>query len=81
MGAVTAGPANALEALLEAADRNSARLFELLGIEPSPTRTPTVRPTVCEWCGGPIQVARTGRPALFCSDAHRLRAWRAARGL
>jgi len=72
-GSVTANP------LVELADRNVAVLLAALGLEPAPTQTPTTRPTSCAWCGGPIRVASTGRPARFCSATHRHRAWLAAR--
>jgi hypothetical protein len=67
-----------VDSLIELADRNTATLLELLGLEPSPQAGTTGRPLSCAWCGGPIAIAHTGRPRLFCSDACRRRAWRAA---
>jgi hypothetical protein len=65
--------------LVKAGDEALAALLAGFGLDALPPRVPTVRPAVCAWCGGPIRVRATGRPALFCSDAHRLSAWRAAR--
>ena len=65
--------------LAELADRNVAALLAAFGLDVAPAPVRTVRPTVCAWCGGPIRVRATGRPARFCSDACRQRAWRAAR--
>jgi hypothetical protein len=66
--------------LIELADRNVAKLLAALGLEPAPEAGKrTARPTFCAWCGGPITIARTGRPAVFCQDACRHRAWLANR--
>jgi hypothetical protein len=68
--------ADPLAELVEAGDRAIAEAFALLALDvaPAPPRT-----TVCALCGGPIQVAATGRPAQFCSALCRQRAWWAAR--
>jgi hypothetical protein len=68
-----------LAELREAGDEALAGLLAEFGLDVAPPEAPTVRPTCCRWCGGPIRVASTGRPRLFCSDAHRHRAWLAAR--
>lgn len=42
-----------------------------------------LRTSACPWCGGPVVQAATGRPRVFCEDAHKVamfrwtRAWNA----
>jgi hypothetical protein len=68
-----------LAELVKTGEEAAAALFAEFGLDVAPPRARTVRPVVCSCCGGPISVQRTGRPAVHCSSACRVRTWRAAR--